>query len=481
MSNNNGSTTDKIIVGSEEWCALPTLGIPAVKVRVDSGAKTSSLHAFNIRPFSRAGITWVSFEVHPLQNNRRTIVRCEAEVIDKRVIKSSSGIGEKRYVVRTALQHRDQQWDIELTLTNRDSMGYRMLLGREAMNGRILVDPAAGFLGGEIRNKQIDSLYHEHTRETSGLRIGLLASNPELASNQRIMEAGEERGHRIRFYDVRQCYIKLDAEHPEIHYRGGRLLNNLDAVIPRIRPDLTFYGCALVRQFEHLGIYSLNSAAAISHSRDKLHSLQHLLQQGLPIPTTGFADSPLDTDDLIDMVNGAPLVVKLLEGPQRRGVVLAESRTAADSLITAFKSLQANLLVQEYIKEAEGKSLRLLVVDNKVVCAAERQAAPGQFRSNRQQNSSISAARISSEERRIAIKAAKSIGLRVAGVDIIRARKGPQLLEVTSSPSLHDMEDVCGKDLAGALISTIEKQLGWKRRLATPLRQEPDGDNAAEQ
>jgi ribosomal protein S6--L-glutamate ligase len=460
---------EKIIIGSEEWCALPALGIPAIKVRVDSGAKTSSLHAFNIRAFQRSGGSWVSFEVHPLQNSRRTIIRCEAEVIDKRVVKSSSGIGEKRYVVKTAMRHLDQQWDIELTLSNRDSMGYRMLLGREAMNGRILVDPSKGFLGGSIGSRQIEQLYKENTQETSGLRIGLLASNPELISNQRIMEACEERGHRIRFYDIRQCYMKLDAEHPEIHYRGGRLLNNLDAVIPRIRPDLTFYGCALVRQFESLGIYSLNSAEAISHSRDKLYSLQHLLQNGLPIPTTGFADSPLDTDDLMDMVNGAPLVVKLLEGPQRRGVVLAESRAAGESLIIAFKSLQANLLVQEYIKEAQGKSIRLLVVDNKVVCAIERQAAPGQFRSNKHQGSSITAARISSEERRIAIKAARSIGLKVAGVDIIRARKGPLLLEVNSSPSLGDMEEVSGKDLAGALISAIEKQLGWKRKLATPI------------
>ncbi|MDO8907156.1 MAG: 30S ribosomal protein S6--L-glutamate ligase [Pseudohongiella sp.] len=460
---------EKMIVGSEEWCALPQLGIPAIKVRVDSGAKTSSLHAFNIRPFSRGGISFVSFEVHPVQGNRRTIVRCEAEVTDKRVVKSSSGIGEKRFVVKTMLAHRDQQWEVELTLTNRDSMGFRMLLGREAMNGRILVDPSSSFAGGKVSNNQIEQLYHEHTRESSGLRIGLLASNPDLASNQRILEAGEERGHRIRFYDIRQCYMKLDAEHPEIHYRGGKLLNNLDAVIPRIRPDLTFYGCALVRQFESLGIYSLNSAQAISHSRDKLYSLQHLLQHGLPIPTTGFADSPLDTDDLIDMVNGAPLIVKLLEGPQHRGVVLAESRNAGESLINAFRSLQANLLVQEFIKEAEGRSLRLLVADNKVVCAVERQAAPGHFRSNRQNGSSLSPARLSAEERKLALRAAKVMGLKVAGVDIIRSRKGPLLLEVNSSPSLGDLEDVSGKDLAGTLISAVEKQLGWKRRLANPV------------
>lgn len=433
---------------------------------MDSGAKTSSLHAFNIRPFSRSGVSFVSFEVHPVQGNRRVIVRCEAEVLDKRVVKSSSGIGEKRYVVKTLLQHRQQQWEIELTLTNRDSMGFRMLLGREAMNGRMLVDPASSFCGGQIADNRIEQLYHEHTRESSGLRIGLLASNPDLISNQRIMEAGEERGHRIRFYDIRQCYMKLDAEYPEIHYRGGKLLNNLDAVIPRIRPDLTFYGCALVRQFESLGIYSLNSAQAISQSRDKLFSLQYLLQHGLPIPTTGIADSPLDTDELIDMVNGPPLVVKLLEGARHRDVVLAESRAAGESLINAFRSLQANLLVQEFVKEAEGRSLRLLVVDNKVVCAVERHAAPGHFHSNGQVGSSQSMARLNSEERRLALRAAKVMGLKVAGVDMIRSRKGPLLLKISSCPSLGDMENISGKDLAATLISAVEKQLGWKRRLA---------------
>ncbi len=460
---------EKIIVGSEEWCALPVLGIPAIKVRVDSGAKTSSLHAFNIRAFKREGILWVSFEVHPLQNNRRTIIRCEAEVVDKRLVKSSSGIGEKRYVIRTSLQHANVSWDVELTLSNRDSMGYRMLLGREAMMGRILVDPAADCLGGEVQESQLNQMYADQTREAYGLRIGLLASNPDLRSNQRILEAGEERGHRIRFYDIKQCYMKLDAETPEIHYRGGKILNNLDAVIPRIRPDLTFYGCALVRQFESIGVYALNSAEAISHSRDKLYSLQLLLQNGLSIPTSGFADSPIDTDDLIDMVNGAPLVVKLLEGPQGRGVVLAETRTAAESLINAFKSLQANLLVQEFIKEAEGRDLRLLVVENKVVAAMERQAAPGEFRANLYRAATVAAVRTSSEERSLAIKAAKVLGLKVAGVDIIRSRKGPLLLDVNSSPELGEIEDISGKDIAGNLISAIEKHLGWKRRLASPI------------
>ena len=462
----SSTSENKIIVGSEEWCSLPQLGIPAIKVRVDSGAKTSALHAFAIKGFNRGDRQWVSFEVHPLQGNRRTIVRCEAEVVDQRVVKSSSGLTEKRYVIRTALLLGEQTWDVELTLTNRDSMGYRMLLGREAMVGRILVDPAAGFMGGEVADDELEQRYIAHTRDSSGLRIGLLASNPELPSNVRLMEAGEERGHRVHFYDIRQCYMKLDAETPEIHYRGGKVLNKLDAVIPRIRPDLTFYGCALVRQFESIGVYALNSAEAIGNSRDKLFSLQMLLRSGVSIPTSGFADSPIETDELIDMVNGAPLVVKLLEGPQGRGVVLAESRKAGESLINAFKSLQANLLVQEFIKEANGKDLRLSVVDGKVVASMQRQAVAGDFRANLHRSVTASRVKITPEEKRMAIKAAKVLGLKVAGVDIIRSRKGPLLLEVTSAPGIGNIEEVTGKDVAGAMIGAIERQLGWKRKSA---------------
>ncbi len=460
---------DKIVVGSEEWCALPLLGIPAIKARVDSGARTTAIHAFNIKSFKRGQVPWVSFEVHPLQKNRRTIVRCEAKVLDKRMVKSSSGIAEKRYVIQTTLEHDNKSWEIEVTLSNRDSMGYRMLLGREAMIGRILVDPAASFLGGEVAENTLELEYADSTREKSGLNIALLASNPDLPSNQRIMEAAEERGHSVSFFDVKQCYMKLDSENPEVHYRGGLILNKLDAIIPRIRPDLTFYGCALVRQFESIGSYALNTAEAIGNSRDKLYSLQLLLRHGLQIPTSGFADSPIETEELIDMVNGAPLIVKLLEGPQGRGVVLAETRKAGESLINAFKSLQANLLVQEFIKEADGKDLRLFVVDGKVVASMQRHALAGDFRANLHRNLNVSAVKITAEEKRLAIKAARVLGLKAAGVDIIRSNRGPLLLEVNSSPRIDDIEEVTGKDIAGAMISAIERQLGWKRELASPI------------
>src|SRR5690606_21183019 len=273
-------------------------------------------------------------------------------------IKSSTGNRETRYVIKTGLKIKEDIWEIEVSLTNRDSMGYRMLLGREAMRGKMLVDPESSFLLGEFSKDEADKVYKKQRENVSGLKIGVLASNPELYSNQRIIEAGEQCGHEIEFFNIKQCYIKLDAKLPEVHYRGGRILNDLDAVIPRIRPSMTYYGCALTRQFESMGIYSLNSASSITHSRDKLYSLQLLLNNGLDIPITGFANSPLDTNDLIKMVGGSPLIVKLLEGTQGKGVVLAETKKAAESVINAFKSLNANILVQEFIKEANGKDLR---------------------------------------------------------------------------------------------------------------------------
>ena len=460
-------THSKIIAGSEEWCAFPGLGIPAIKARVDSGAKTSSIHAFNIHKFRRDGEAWVSFEVHPLQNNRRTVIRCEQPVIDKRVVKSSSGISETRYVVGATIRVGNENWDVELTLANRDSMGYRMLLGREAMSGRMLVDPSISFALGEVSEDKINDYYGKSKHEKSGLKIGLLASNQELYSNQRILEAGEEHGHEMVFLNLKQCYMKLDAISPEVHYRGGTLLNDLDAVITRIRPSVTFYGCALARQFESMGIYTLNSSTAITQSRDKLFSLQLMLKSGISIPTTGFANSPMDTNDLIDMVGGAPLIVKLLEGSQGRGVVLAETKKAAESVINAFKALRANLLVQEFIKEAQGKDLRCFVIDGKVVASIQREAAPGEFRANLHQGGSASIVKVSPEEKALALKSAKVLGLKVAGVDIIRSKNGPLLLEVNSSPGLEGIETATGKDIAGMMISSIEKKLGWKRDLGS--------------
>ncbi len=453
----------KIIVGSEEWCSFNSLGVPFIKARVDSGAKTSSIHAFNVQTFERNSAPWISFEVHPLQSDRRTVIRCEQPIFDRRTIKSSNGTSEKRYVILTPMTLSGHSWNIELTLTNRDSMGYRMLLGREAMHGKILVDPSERNICGDKTESQILTAYGAVDKTQSGLKIGLLATNPELYSNCRLLEAGAERGHEMIFLNIKHCYIKLDAATPEIHYRGGRILNDLDAVIPRIRPSLTFYGCALSRHFESIGVYTLNSSAAIGKSRDRLYSLQILLQNGLEIPTTGFANSPIDTDELIELVGGAPLIVKLLDGTRGQGVVLAETRKASERVINSFKSLKADLLVQEFIKEAQGRDLQLFVINGRVVAAIQRTAPPGDFRANLHPEESVAVIKATPEERNLAVKAAKSLGLKVAGVNIIRSRKGPLLLEVNSSPSFEEIEQATGKDIAGYMISEIEKKRRWKR------------------
>ena len=453
---------EKIILGSEEWCSFPELGIPAIKARVDSGAKTSALHAINIAPFVKDDANWVKFDINPIQNNQKTVIHCQALLIDKRIVKSSSGFREQRYVIQSNIKIGSDLWAIEMTLTNRDSMGFRMLLGREAMSGRILVDPEQKYLLGLTTVDQLKEFYQDTTEIKEGLRIGLLASNPELYSNKRIMEAGEMRGHQMQFLNIKECYMKLDADTPEIHYRGGKILDDFDAIIPRIRPSITFYGCALTRQFEALKVFTLNSASAITQSRDKLYSLQLLLNHGVDIPTTGFANSPLDTDNLIKMVGGSPLIVKLLEGTQGKGVVLAETKKAAESVINAFKSLNVNILVQEFIKEANGKDLRLFVIDGKVVAAIQREALPGEFRANIHLGGTASIIKPTIEEKKIAIKAAKAMDLKVAGVDIIRSSKGPLLLEVNSSPGLEGIEGATNKDIAGEMIKAIEKNFKWK-------------------
>ncbi len=450
------------VLGSEEWCVFEELGIPAIKARVDSGAKTSSMQAINPKILMRGGHEWVRFEVHPLQNNRSITITCEAILVDRRTVRSSSGIAEERLVVRTPVKLGGHEFDIELTLTNRDTMDFRMLLGREALSGRYMVDPGRALLMGDFSEADLEKAYARYIQKKEGLKIALLASNPNLYSNRRIMEAGEDRGHDMVFLNVELAYMKLDANAPEIRYRGGNILNEFDAIIPRIKPSVTFYACALIRQFHNLGVYCLNSAEAINQSRDKLFASQLFAKHDLHIPITGFAKSPNDTKDLIKMVNGAPLIIKLLESTQGKGVVLAETNKAAESVINAFKSVQTNILVQEFIKEANGQDIRCLVIDGKVVASMQRQAAKGEFRANIHQGGKAGKIKITREERKLAVKAAKILNLTVAGVDIIRSNRGPLLLEVNSSPGLEGIENATGRDIALAMIQTIEKKLKYE-------------------
>jgi ribosomal protein S6--L-glutamate ligase len=288
------------------------------------------------------------------------------------------------------------------------------------------------------------------------MKIAILSRNKKLYSTRRLKEAGEQRGHTIDIIDTLHCYMDITSNKPSVRYRGTEL-PYYDAIIPRIGASISFYGTSVVRQFEMAGTFSINESVAISRSRDKLRSLQLLSRKNLGLPRTGFANYADDIPDLLKNVGGAPVVIKLLEGTQGIGVVLAETQKAAESIIEAFMGLKANILVQEYVKEAGGADIRCLVIGGKVVAAMKRQGAEGEFRSNLHRGGSATLVKLSPIERKTAVDAAKTMGLNMCGVDLLRANSGPQIMEVNSSPGLEGIEKATGKDVAGLAIEYLEK------------------------
>lgn len=289
------------------------------------------------------------------------------------------------------------------------------------------------------------------------MKIAILSRNASLYSTKRLVEAARARGHRVRVLDPLRCYMRISADAFEMHYRG-RTLSGFDAVIPRIGASITFYGTAVLRQFEMMGVYTPNTSDAVLRARDKLRSLQLLAREGIAMPNTVFGDYPDDTADLLDMLGDPPHVIKLNEGAQGQGVLLAEKRSASKGMIEAFRGLYANFLVQEFIGEAKGGDLRCFVVDGKVVAAMHRQAPDGDFRANLHRGGVASVVRLTAAERDIAIRAARVMGLGVAGVDLLRSGRGPLVLEVNSSPGLEGIESATKKNIAGMIIESIEQR-----------------------
>lgn len=287
------------------------------------------------------------------------------------------------------------------------------------------------------------------------MNIAILSRNKSLYSTRRLKEAAEQRGHEVTIIDYLRCYMNISTTNPSIHYKGEEL-PAYDAIIPRIGSKRTFYGTAVVRQFETVGTFSMNSALAITRSRDKLRAQQLLSRKGIDMPVTGFAHSPSDIDDLIKMVGGPPLVIKLIEGTQGVGVVLAENKKAAQSVIQTMMGLNANIIVQEYIREAKGADIRCIVLGDKVVAAMKRQAEPGEFRSNIHRGGKAEIIKITRAERETAIKSAKIMGLKFAGVDLLRSERGPLVMEVNSSPGLEGIETITHKHIATMVIQYIE-------------------------
>lgn len=288
------------------------------------------------------------------------------------------------------------------------------------------------------------------------MKIGILSRKEGLYSTRRLKEAIIARGHQAHVIDHMRCYMNIMSHKPSIHF-DGKSIDDLDAIIPRIGASTTFFGTAVVRQFEMMGIYSINESVAISRSRDKLRSLQLLSREGIGLPITVFGNSKIDVDDLIEMVGGAPLVIKLLEGTQGIGVVLAETKNAAESVINAFNGVRVDVLVQEYIKEANGSDIRCFVVGDEVIAAMQRIAKPGEFRSNLHLGGTAEMVELTPAERLTAVKSAQIMGLNLAGVDIIRSNHGPVVLEINSSPGLEGIEKITGKDIASQIVQYIEK------------------------
>lgn len=288
------------------------------------------------------------------------------------------------------------------------------------------------------------------------MKIAMLARNPDLYSHKRLVEAAETRGHQIDVINTLRCYMNIASRRPEIYYNGEKL-EGYDAVIPRIGASITFYGTAVLRQFEMMGVYPLNESVGIGRSRDKLRSMQLLARDGIGLPVTTFAHDPKQTQEVLDLAGGAPLVIKLLEGTQGLGVVLADTNRSAKSVIEAFRATNTNILVQEFIKEAGGSDIRAIVVGGRVIAAMKRTGAEGDFRSNLHRGGSAAVIKLSPEERSTAIRAAKAMGLNACGVDMLRANHGPVVMEVNSSPGLEGVEKATGLDIAGKIIEFIEK------------------------
>ncbi|WP_429911898.1 30S ribosomal protein S6--L-glutamate ligase [Glycocaulis sp.] len=445
------------VLGWEEWASFPELGIPAIKAKVDTGARTSALHAVSVEPFGPDDAPQVRFVIHPIPSQPDVEITCAAPAVDRREVTSSNGESELRWVIEAMVQVGDRQWPIELTLTNRESMNYRMLLGRTAIRDGIVVNPADSYVQGKIGYK----VYSDYPRQKPvkrPLRIAILTREPTNYSSKRLKKAAEERGHVAEMINTARCSMGINTLSPAIYY-DGRRLPRFDAVIPRIGASMTNYGMAVIRQFAMTGAYILNPAAAIGASRDKLYAHQLLARAGIGMPSTAFAHSPKDTKTLIELVGGAPLVVKLLESTQGRGVVLADTKKAAESVIDAFRGLEANFIVQEFVKEAGGADIRCFVVGGKVVAAMKRQAQADEFRSNLHRGGTAEGVKITPEERSAAVRAAKAMGLSVAGVDLLRSNSGPKILEVNSSPGLEGIERTSQKDVAGIIIEYMEGQV----------------------
>ncbi|MFI4937323.1 MAG: RimK family alpha-L-glutamate ligase [Candidatus Berkiellales bacterium] len=438
------TATHPIQIGWEEWVALPELKLPAIQAKVDTGAKTSALHAFMVEKIIEDDNVKVRFGIHPIPDRPEIEVFCTAHLVDEREVTSSNGQTELRYVIRTMVQFGKQKWPIEITLTDRETMAYRMLIGRSAMEGKLLVVPGESFILGTPSATVYDHIAAK--RQKRRLNLCILSRSRSNYSTDRLATVAENHGHKVEVVNTTRCYVDIGSTTPTLHYQG-KLLPHFDAVIPRIGPSITFYGVAILRQFESLGIFCLNHSSAIANTRDRLFAHQLLGRAGVAMPTTAFAHYPGDIKDMIKIVGGAPLVIKLL-GAGSKEVVLAETNKAAAAVMQAFRGLEANFIAQEYVKEHGAKDIRCIVLGNKVIAAVAK--GPDKPLSK------AIPIKLSSPESKLAVRAARILGLKFAEVNLLRTKEGPRVIDVDPSASLRLIERISNCDIASLVVEYIE-------------------------
>lgn len=442
-----------IEIGWEEWVSLPELKLPAIKAKVDTGARTSALHAFMVEKIEEDGDTKVHFGIHPIPSRPEIEVYCKAHLVSEREVTSSNGQTELRYVIRTMAQFGKKKWPIEITLTDRETMAYRMLIGRQAMEGKLTVIPEHSFLLGELDSSEYDHIVPK--RKKRKLKICLLSRSRNIYTTDRLAAVAESRGHKVEVINTTRCYVDISSHKPAIHYQGHSL-PRYDALFAHIHPTHTFYGVAILRQFESLGTFCVNSATGIANASDRLYSHQLLGRAGVTMPTTAFAHYPGDTKDMIKIVGGAPLVIKLLEGQQGKGAVLAQTNKAAEAVIQAFRGLKANFIAQEYIHESKTKDVVCVVLGNKIITAIEKETSTLELLDDSITPKKPRIIEITPIERKMAVRAVRVLGLKFAVVNFIRTKSGPRIIDVNCSPSFKKIEKISGIDLAALIIDYIE-------------------------
>lgn len=453
----------KILVGSQEWCAFPQLGVPAVLARVDSGARTSSIHAFNIQPFTRKSQPWVSFEVHPLQQNRRIVVRCEAPVADLRKVKSSSGVAEKRYVIETVLRLWDHEFAIELTLANRDSMGYRMLLGREAMVGRMMVDPGLSCCLGDVSDESLALHYKRSRRSSDGLRVAILAKSERFYTTRRLIEACEERGHFPSILDVQSCFLTLHGGRGEIYERERGVIPAFDVMIPRFSIEETLFGAGVLRQYIAGGGIVLNAPQAILQSRDKLALFQKMVDNDVPTCAVGFANSVQDLESMVHRMGQPPFRVQLQKHFTVKPSIGLSSVEEVSTLAKAWTGAPESAQVLSRAGH-EGARIRVLMLAGRLIGAMESDFSAVDLRES--DFSGYEACQLSREEKKLVSKIAKTAGLFFCAIDLVRGNPedGCALFDILSSPNIEPFEKVTGKDIASLIIVEIERCCDWRQQ-----------------